>query len=322
MLCALTTTSTPGFAAEVRVADGLGAADFLEVQACDIDGPVPAEEWITLVGTGYRDFEEDERENARIIHQTFRDAGYSHALAMAAIVNAWTESALNRKAAMRDPFTWTDPDNPERVRHYPNGTGAIGLFQLLPSVSGAGGPSGIPEGYSRNFMGRRYAGNAWQARRHHTVPDGLGRTYYNGTDPRINTLRIVLEVERDGGPVVAAAKRGATIAELADLFGRYIERPQCSTRYRRQVAVDMLGPELALTKFPDRLFAPDPPPGELLAKIVSDKWCAPPPPPPIGESMLTQDEIAPPATAYDSGVNVLSVVGTALSGLGMVVRWG
>ncbi|MFK7929535.1 MAG: hypothetical protein AB8H79_15165, partial [Myxococcota bacterium] len=163
----------------------------------------------------------------------------------------------------------------------------------------------------------RYAGNAWQARKHHHVPDGMGRTYYNATDPRLNTLRIVLEVERDGAPVIAAAQRGATIAELADLFGRYIERPQCSTRYRRQVAVDMLGPELAMTPFPDRLFAPDPPPAELLAMAMADRSPQPEPPPP-GESLLEPHEIDIPEVE----VSMLGAMATALSGLALAVQWG
>ncbi|MFK7927312.1 MAG: hypothetical protein AB8H79_03940, partial [Myxococcota bacterium] len=116
-------SDTPSTASVDAAADSRQVlAEEVDTSSCDIDGPVPAEEWISLVGAGYRDFNEEERENAAIIHRTFRDAGYPHAVAFAAIVNAWTESALNRKAAMSQPFTWTDPDNPERVRHYPNGT--------------------------------------------------------------------------------------------------------------------------------------------------------------------------------------------------------
>ncbi len=223
--------------------------------ACDAEGPAPAEAWLDRITTGWRPLSPMERRNAGVIYRSFREAGHTHGLAFAAIVNAWAESALDHRAVMRQPFRWRDPRNPSRTKYYPRGTGAVGLFQLLPSVSGAGGPSGLAEGYGRPFRDRRWAGTTWQARRHGTTPDWRGRTYYDAMDPQVNTERILLEVERDGARVVAAAERGLPIAVLADLFGRYIERPQSSTRPRRRLAARMLGGQLAWTPNPDGLFA-------------------------------------------------------------------
>jgi hypothetical protein len=143
--------------------------------------------------------------------------------------------------------------------HYPNGTGAIGLFQLLPSASGAGGPTGPEQGFDTVFQGGRYAGTPWQARHYHTVPDGAGRTYYDATDPVVNTQRIVMEVQRDGEKLMEAYERGASIAYLSYIFGRDIERPSISTWYRQHEAVKMMGSELALTRHPSRMFASEDP---------------------------------------------------------------
>ncbi len=193
----------------------------------------------------------NEVENARIIYDAFREGGYSNAIAFAAIGNAWAESALDNTAVMDDPFRYNG-------KTYPHGSGAIGLFQLLPSSSGAGGPTRLERGYPRGFHNEKYAGNAYQARHHGTVPDGYGRMYYDATDPRTNADRIVLEMERDGAAILEAEARGASIAHLTYLFGRDIERPGMPTYYRRQIAADMLGHKLAYARHPERLFQPDP----------------------------------------------------------------
>lgn len=216
----------------------------------------------------------DEQANAIAIYEVFRDHGHSAPLAFAAIVNAMAESALDNSARMDQPFTFGE-------LHYPRGTGAVGLFQLLPSRSGAGSPSGPPEGYPREFMGRRWAGTRWQAQHHADTPDWLGRTYYDATDPRVNTARIVLEVERDGARLLAAERRGASIAELAWLFGQEIERPQHSTLYRKKMAVDMYGPSLATARNPGRLFAAEPDPVEVIERLeLVTSPAAPEPEPP------------------------------------------
>ena len=236
---------------------------------CDVEGPLPASQWLDRITTGWRPLRAqrgqhgwiDERYNAHVIHEVFRDYGYSHALAFAAIVNAWAESALDNTAVMDTPFAYNG-------KRYPRGSGAIGLFQLLPSSSGAGGPSGPEQGYRRTFRGGRYAGNRWQARHYHDEPDSRTRRYYDATDPRTNTERIVLELERDGKRIVQADARGASIAQLAYLFGRDIERPQSSTWYRRKLAADMLGEELAWAKNPNTtLFAPEVDPLEELEAL-------------------------------------------------------
>lgn len=226
---------------------------------CDVDAKLSGSEWLKRVTKGFRPLVEremgdhgpfNEIENARVIYWTFVEAGMPEAIAFAAIVNAKSESALDNKARMDDVFTYGE-------WHYPNGTGAIGLFQLLPSASGAGGPSGPDQGFDRVFQNGRYAGTPWQARYHHTTPDAAGRTYYDATDPVVNTQRIVMEVERDGEKLMEAYERGASIAYLSYIFGRDIERPSVSTWYRQHEAVKMLGPELALTRHPARLFAPE-----------------------------------------------------------------
>lgn len=233
---------------------------FASAWDCPDDMPLPASVWLDRLSTGWRPLRTrepgqhgwiNERENAKVIFYAFREAGYPAAIAMAAIVNAWDESALDNGARMDRPFQYNGRD-------YPDGTGAIGLFQLLPSRSGAGGPSGPEQGYPHVFQDGRWAGTPWQAENHHDEPDAWGRRYYDATDPVLNTQRIILEVERDGDALMAAYERGASIAELAWIFGRDIERPSISTWYRRQSAVEMLGRELALSEFPERLFGPDP----------------------------------------------------------------
>lgn len=238
----------------------------LAVEAeCAPDTRLPAREYVERMTTGWRPLAEaregrhgvvNERHNALVIYEVFKEAGYSDAIAMAAIVNAWAESALDNTAVMDQPFWYGG-------KHYPNGSGAIGLFQLLPSQFGGGGPTGPEEGYSREFQGRRYAGNPWQARHHGEIPDAAGRTYYDATDPRVNTERIVLEVERDGARLLAAEARGASIAELSDIFGRDIERPQNSTRYRRALAADLFGHDIAYARNPASMFLPEPDPVEV-----------------------------------------------------------
>lgn len=250
---------------------------------CGPEFRLPASEYVNRISTGWRSLEDDrpgmrgtvnELTNARIIHEAFTEAGYPNAIAFAAIVNAWSESALDANARMSQRFVWRD-------KVYPEGTGAIGLFQLLPSVSGAGGPSGIEQGYTRDFMDGRYAGTRWQATKHFDKPDWRGRRYYDGTDPRLNTRRILLEVERDGARLMKAHERGASIAELSDIFGRDIERPQSSTRYRRKLAADMLGADLAYARHPERLFAPEPEAFERVLQITQMQCPWEPPAPAI-----------------------------------------
>jgi hypothetical protein len=223
-----------------------------------------AHDYVQDISNGWRPLElaygryrVNEVRNVRIIHEEFRKAGLSNAMAYAAIVNAMAESALNERALMTSPFRYKD-------RYYPRGTRAVGLFQLLPSVSGAGGPSGLAEGYKREFMGRRYAGTAWQAAKYGDTPDHQGRMYYNGQDPRINARRIIMEIERDGQHLVDADAKGASIATLTYIFARDIERPSVNVWKRRYQATKMFGLDIADRSHPNDLFplefeVPDPP---------------------------------------------------------------
>jgi len=329
-LSALCAAALPAFAPSIAEAappvvgvspDGAIHAplDWLEVATppqCDPSSPLPARTWLDSISTPGRSFTEDERHNAEVIYETFREQGLPHSLAFAAIANAWAESALDADARMTQPFAW------EGI-YYPNGTGAIGLFQLLPSPGGAGGPSGPERGYSRTFLDGRWAGTPWQARQYGDHPDPAGRRYYDGTDPRINSERIILEVERDGERLRQAWKRGATIAELAHIFGRDIERPQNATHHRRLLAIRMFGEELALTRHPDRLFAT--PQSELPAWLALDH-----------PTCTRQDGFAPSTpraasaavafvdiSADEDGLGTwVGAFSTALSGLNLVVRWG
>ncbi len=228
---------------------------------CNAEAPLTGSEWLQRVTKGFRPLVEqqfgdrgpfNEIENARVIYWTFVEAGLPEAIAFAAIVNSKSESALDNQARMDDVFNYGD-------LHYPNGTGAIGLFQLLPSANGAGGPTGPEQGFDTLFQGGRYAGTPWQARHYHTLPDSRGRTYYDAPDPVVNTQRIVMEVQRDGDKLMEAYERGASIAYLSYIFGRDIERPSVSTWYRQHEAVKMMGTELALTRHPSRLFAAEDP---------------------------------------------------------------
>jgi hypothetical protein len=223
-----------------------------------------AESYLAEISNGWRPLDTEagpgkvnELRNAEIILAEFRKAGFSNAIAYAAIVNAMEESALNHRAIMSSPFRYKD-------KYYPHGTRAVGLFQLLPSVSGAGGPSGKEEGYTSNFMQRRYAGTRTQAHKHNNEPDYLGRTYYNGQNPIVNTRRIILEVKRDGAALLAADKRGSSIAVLSYLFGRDIERPSGNVWKRRYKAAKMYGHRFAYDDNPNDMFplefkVPEPP---------------------------------------------------------------
>jgi hypothetical protein len=117
--------------------------------------------------------------NARIILSEFTAAGYTPALAAAALVNAQAESGLNHRALAGAV-----------------GEDSVGLFQLNAS----GG--------------------------------GRGMSTAQRQDPVLNTRRIISETvaawnARDGGveSLSAAVARGASVAELAGLFGYHVERP-------------------------------------------------------------------------------------------------
>lgn len=218
---------------------------------CETADVLSGAEWLDqMQRPGWRRFNAEERANIRVIFETFLEHGYSPAVAAAAIVNAWSESAFEADARMSEPFHW-------KGRDYPYGTGAIGLFQLLPSPGAGGGPAGPERGYSRTFEDGRYAGTRWQALRYGKTPDYRGRRYYDGTDPRLNTERIILEVERDGARLLAADRRGASIAELSYIFGRDIERPHVSCWSRRRKAAQLFG-RLAMVTFPNLLFSDEP----------------------------------------------------------------
>lgn len=275
---------------------------------CQPGDALPGSTWLDRVQLSWRPLEPRERLNVEVIHREFTAAGHSDALAFAAIVNAFAESALDETARMSDPFYWNGID-------YPNGTGAIGLFQLLPSKAGAGGPSGPERGYSKTFMDGRWAGTRYQAKNHFDEPDARGRRYYDGTDPVLNTQRIILEVERDGFRLMKAERAGASIAELSYLFGMEIERPQYPTHARRVMAVEMLGRELALSRNPEQLFA-DP-----VKPRVKHPQCAIPKP---EFAELQQSEVPMPAASVRSGgwLSLFGVFAAALSGIGAVVRFG
>jgi hypothetical protein len=134
-----------------------------------------------------RSFKGTRLQNAQIIVREFLAAGFPLQLALAAVVNAVKESGLN--AAIKG-----------------DSGHSVGLFQIH-DLNG-----------KRQFTGDR-------------------------TDPVYNTRWIMGEVEREGpkrkytkgGPsgqtftgsetLYQAMERGASVAELAGLFGAYIERP-------------------------------------------------------------------------------------------------
>lgn len=315
-------TSTASLAEGVELPNEDGSWTIPYEPACAPDQPLPASAWFERIGTPGRAFTEREMRNARIIHETFVEHGYSDALGFAAIVNAYAESQLNERARMSQPFAW-------KGLNYPQGTGAIGLFQLLPSKWGAGGPTGPDRGYSRTFMEGRWAGTRSQAARFFDTPNVAGRRYYDGTDPRLNTERIILEVERDGARLLAAEKKGASIAEMSYIFGRDIERPQLASHHRRHLAEKMFGEELARTRHPERLFAPEPaPPGPSFQELVDARGFSPQ----IGgfaaldvpaDGVRTAElDVNAAMGQTDGWSSLMGAFSTALSGLNLVIRWG
>lgn len=291
------------------------------VVECSADPRFTVDEALDNLRTGWRPLASsrpghrgpvNELANARVIHDVFVNAGLSDAIAFAAIVNAWAESALDEAAVMDDPYVYLG-------KPYPNGSGAIGLFQLLPSSNGAGGPSGPEQGYAELFQGGRYAGNRRQARLYRDTPDARGRTYYDATNPRINAERIVLEVRRDGKRLIAADAQGASIAVLSQIFGAEIERPQTSTFYRRKLAAQIVGAELAWANHPSERFAPPLDPLDEHEAYEAHECASAPP------VLLVASNDLPPEPAPEPNQSPGLPVGAAalmLAGLSRYARFG
>jgi hypothetical protein len=76
---------------------------------------------------------------------------------------------------------------------------------------------------------------------------GAGMTVEQRQDPATNTRRIIQEVRTYGGPMMQAYQAGASLADLAGLFARDIERPADRTgeQIRRAAMARSLFPGLA-----------------------------------------------------------------------------
>ena len=59
----------------------------------------------------------------------------------------------------------------------------------------------------------------------HVNGAGRGMTVADMRDPSLNTRAIMNDFTRSGDPVMSAYRSGATVAQLAGLFGKYVERP-------------------------------------------------------------------------------------------------
>jgi hypothetical protein len=80
---------------------------------------------------------------------------------------------------------------------------------------------------------------------------GKGMTEAQTLDPRLNTRRILREVDQYGGALRQAWSSGATVAELAAIYSRDIERPRDRTgemRKRREMTAGLFGAGVAGTR--------------------------------------------------------------------------
>jgi hypothetical protein len=94
----------------------------------------------------------------------------------------------------------------------------------------------------------------------------------NMADPRFNatknTARIIEEVRRDGGSLFQAYQAGGSVAELAALFSRDIERPRdkLGEMERRRVSARKMFPGVA--ELPAKML----PPGFTLLPALAPVW--------------------------------------------------
>ncbi len=173
-------------------------------------------------------------DNARYIVRRFREAGLPDALALAAVVNSLMESSLLS----------------DRVHPVSRATG---LFQCWrnPRVE-----KNLPRGGAGNGTPGFDWGNG----------DGVDATTAQMKDRDLNTDRILFELlhvrnttgrtffgvppgEAFGAPILARAAEGASVAELAALWGQRIERyrpgPGGTYAFRGKVAARLFGEEIA-----------------------------------------------------------------------------
>lgn len=79
---------------------------------------------------------------------------------------------------------------------------------------------------------------------------GRGMTELQTLDPRLNTRRILQEVDRYGGALRSAWSSGASVAELSAIYSRDIERPRDRAgemRKRRDLTAGLFGAGVAGT---------------------------------------------------------------------------
>lgn len=169
-------------------------------------------------------------ENARYIVEAFRDAQLPDSIALAAVVNALMESSL-----------LSDHVNPT--------SRATGLFQCWRSTRVS---TNLPSGGAGNGT----PGFDWGS------GEGRDATWEQLKDRERNTARIIYEVrhvrnttgsdffgvppgERFGERLLDRAEQGATVAELAAIWGQHIERyrpsPKGSYAFRGRVAEQLFG---------------------------------------------------------------------------------
>lgn len=173
-------------------------------------------------------------DNAKYIVERFRAAGLPDSLALAAVANSLMESSL-----------LSDRVHPDSK--------ATGLFQCWrnPRVQ-----TNLPGGGAGNGTPGFDWGNG----------DGVNATIAQMKDRDLNTDRILFELmhventtgkeffgvpagESFGGPILERARAGASVAELAAMWGQRIERyrpsPNGTYAFRGRVAARLFGEELA-----------------------------------------------------------------------------
>jgi len=177
----------------------------------------------------------DRQQNAWLIYESFTNAGYSNAIALAAVVNSYGESGLDANAVN-------------------DKSGAVGLFQLLPDGGAGAADPAFKEG--------RTAGTTNQ-----TEYNAEEDYYYDAQDAQTNTDRILMEMGRYGDALVEADKNGASMSELIGLFAQNIERLnstpgtgncgdglselECATNHRVGVAENWWGDEFVQGSSPN-----------------------------------------------------------------------